>query len=280
MVSYSRDLTASRILNYLTRNIDTVSVGYFAGTAAIGLYDRAYQWTQLPVRQLYGSLLSVAVASLSRVRHDAALYRQFCQTALLPVFALGMPPLVFMFVESEKLVLLLLGEQWGEAVPLFRLMSVAAYFGSMSMVTRWLYLAEGQTRRLLQWNLLSLPFMLLAVLVGTRGGVYGIGLAFTLATCALVYPSVAHCLKTSPLSLRAFWGIVWRPITASLLAGLGVVLLGGRLPALLLLPEILFKLVVFGAAYGAAWLLLPGGRVLVSQSLRALTQRAAPKAAA
>jgi PST family polysaccharide transporter len=274
MITYSGELTASRILNYLTRNIDTVAVGYFAGSASLGLYDRAYQWTQIPVRQIYGTLLSVAVASLSRVRHDADLYRQYCQTALLPVFALGMPPLVFMFVEAEKVVLLLLGDQWGEAVPLFQLMAIAAYFGSMSMVTRWLYLSEGQTRRLLQWNVISLPVMLLAVLVGAQSGVIGIGVAFTATTCALTYPSIAYCLKTSPLNLRDFFGIVWRPIFASMLAGTAVVVLA-LLPIVYphLLIEISIKLLVFVAAYAFAWLLLPGGRAIVIDALSSLKAR-------
>jgi PST family polysaccharide transporter len=260
MVKYSRDLTASRILNYLTRNLDTIGVGYVAGTGALGLYDRAYQWTQLPVRQLYGTLLSVAVASLSRVRHDAEQYRQYCQSAMLPVFALGLPPLAFIFVEAESAVLLLLGTQWNDAVPLFRLMAISAYVGSLSMVTRWLYLAEGQTRRLLQWNLITLPIMLVAVIIGAQSGVYGIGLAFTVVTCVLTLPAIAYCLHTSPLTLRGFWGIVWRPLTASVLAGAALSAIDSGLPEVNpLLLETFIKLALFGCVYLGVWLLLPSG---------------------
>ena len=269
ILTYSRHTTGFRVLAHIGRNLDRVLVGYFGGSAVLGLYDKSYQWSIVPTAQVQGPLLGVAVASLSRVRHDAAAYRAGCRAALLPVFSLSLPASAFMVVEARAIILLLLGPQWLAAVPLFRLFSIAAFVGSISTATKWLYLSQGDTRRQLRWSLIATPIMILAVASGVAWGALGVAIGFTIATCLLAYPSVWFCLRTSPLGLGDFLGIVWRPVLAAL--GAALALFAAR--ALLPFPDQFVvalgtKLLLFGGTYLLCWLLLPGGMGLAAAALR------------
>lgn len=273
MLSYGAHLTGFRVLAHIGLNLDRVLVGYFSGAAAVGVYDNAYRWSLYPVQQVYPSLLSVAVSGLSRMQDDPKAYRASFKKALLPVFGLVMPALAFMFMEAQNVILVLLGDQWSEAVPLFRILCIAGFAVSMTRVTKWLYLSRGETKRQFRWGLISTPVMVLAVAIGARWGAFGVALGFTVATCLLTYPSIAFCLKTSHLSMRDFLGTVWRPALASvaaafLLLAVGAVIPSGRSVAV----GLLVKLAVFGLAYLSLWVGMPGGKQAAADVLRIVSE--------
>jgi hypothetical protein len=45
----------------------------------------------------------------------------------------------------------LLGAQWGGAVPFLRMLGSATLFGSLTRLTQWVYLSSARTGRLLRW---------------------------------------------------------------------------------------------------------------------------------
>jgi O-antigen/teichoic acid export membrane protein len=273
LLSYGAHLTGSRLLSHIGRHLDRVLVGYFGGVTAVGLYDNAYRWSLYPVQQVYLPLLGVAVASLSRVRHDPKAYCASLKEGLLPVFSVVMPALTFMIIEAREVILVLLGSQWLEAAPLFRLLCVAALATSVSSVTKWLYLSQGDTKRLLQWGFIDTPVMVVAVVVGVQWGALGVATSYAVATCMLVGPSIAFCLKTSPLSMRDFLGIVWRPVLASALVAVLLLTAGGVIPKWhSMAVELLMKLTVFALAYLLLWVALPGGRQAVADARHLLAE--------
>lgn len=284
LLTYGADVTGFRIVTHIGRNLDRVLVGYFSGATAVGLYDSAYRWSLVPFQQVFTPLASVVVAAFSRVRHDAAAYRASCREVFLPLFSVVVPVLVFMAAEPGAVIRLLLGEQWLDAVPLFRLLCIGAIGTSVIKVTKWIYLSEGTTRRQFVWGLIFTPVMILSVVVGTRWGAYGVAAGFAAGTCLLAYPALRFCLATSPLRMRDFLAVVGRPLLASLVAAGAVQALerlawsgGGGV-----LVELAWKLAVFGVVYLLAWLAQPGGRAAAARilglagELRLLGRPAAP----
>jgi PST family polysaccharide transporter len=178
-----------------------------------------------------------------------------------------------MIIEARDVILVLLGSQWLEAAPLFRLLCVAALATSVSSVTKWLYLSQGDTKRLLQWGFIDTPVMVVAVVVGVQWGALGVATSYAVATCMLVGPSIAFCLKTSPLSTRDFLGIVWRPVLASALVAVLLLTAGGVIPKWhSMAVELLMKLTVFTLVYLLLWVALPGGRQAVTDARHLLAE--------
>lgn len=268
MLSYGAHLTGFRIISEIGRNLDRVLVGYFSGATAAGLYDNSYRWSLYPVQQIYLPITSVAVAGLSRVQDQPAVFRAWCRAGLLPVFSVAMPALTFMFVEARGVILVLLGEQWLAAVPLFRVLCIAAFASSMTSATRWLYLSLGETKRQFHWSLIYTPVMVIAVSAGVSWGPYGVAIGFTVGTCLLTYPSIAFCLKTSYLSIGNFFSIAARPALASF--GAAALLAAGEpwLTGNGLVVDMSTKCVAFGVAYLIIWAGAPGGKGAVADVWR------------
>ena len=270
MLSYGAHLTGFRFLTRIGMQLDRILIGYIGGASALGLYQVAYQWAYFPFFQIYYPLFDVAVSSLSRAYVDTERYRQYCQQSLTPLYALCMPALAFGYVEAREVLLFLLGEQWLEAVPLFRLLSIAVFMGSMYRVTKWLYVSAGQTQRQFYWGLIHTAVMILAVSLGALNGGYGVALGYTLGLSFLTIPSVIFCLQVSPLSWQDFFGTVWRPASASIAAA--IVLFSCRvfLPEYQTFIELMLKFTIFSISYLIIWFVLPGGKRSLVEIIHAL----------
>ncbi|MEM6751425.1 MAG: lipopolysaccharide biosynthesis protein [Cyanobacteria bacterium P01_C01_bin.38] len=278
MFSYGANLTGFRFITRIGMQLDRILIGYVGGAGALGLYHVAYKWAYFSFEQVYHPLFDVAVSSFSRAYQDPELYRAYCRRGLMSLFALCLPALAFLFVEAREVLLVLLGNQWLEAVPLFRLLAVAVFFGSMYRVTKWLYVSSGQTKRQLRWGLIHTPTMIIAVAIGSQWGAYGVALGYTTALCLLAVPSVIFCLQDSPLSLLDFFGSVWRSAFASVIAA--VVLFSISKFTFINISNTFIQLIihsiVFGLLYLLLWIFLPGGKqatVEVLENLKAIRSK-------
>lgn len=276
MVSYGAHLTGFRFITRIGMELDRILIGYFSGASALGFYTVAYQWAYFPFEQIYHPLFDVAVSSFSRTQHDLELYRAYCRRGLMPIFAISMPVLAFGFVVAGDLIFLLLGNQWLPAVPLVQVLAIAVFVGSMYRVTKWLYVSTGQTHRQLRWGLIHTPVMICAVAIGAMWGAYGVAVGYTVGICLLAYPAVVFCLKTSPLSTGDFFGVVWRPALASIIAAL--ILYTTQFFLLSLDPSVLallLKIAIFSISYLLLWLIL--GRMQLSVVIQHLQKFAKHK---
>ena len=271
--SYGNNFAMHRGVYWAGRQADRMVVGYIAGAAPLGLYDGARRWSWYAFHELFQSMTDVVIATLSRARTDVSRFRAFFRQGLM---AFLMPPLAviaFVFVEADGAVRVLLGDRWLDAIPLVRIMCVGAFFDAFSRLTLWLYTAEGRTRQQFHWSLLATPVTLLAIGVGTTGGVRGVAWAFAGTTALLMVPTVAFCLRGSAIQPRDFVAIAWRPVTVSLFAGLLLTLLHPVLPsARHALPGFLAAAATFVAIYVITWLSLPGGIPVTRMMLNGVRQ--------
>lgn len=273
MFSYGAHLTGFRFLMRIGMQLDRILIGYLSGATALGLYQVAYKWSYFSFQQVYFPLFDVAVSSFSRTLHDTNLYRSYCRKGLMLLFALCMPALAFSFVEAQKLLILLLGNQWLDTVPLFRVLSVAVFVGSMYRVTKWLYVSAGQTQQQFRWGLIHTPIVILAVAIGSQWGAFGVAAGYTVATCLLTYPSVAFCLKTSPLTGKDFLNAVFCPAFSSISAAIIIFLCKQVLPSFnSYIVSLSVSFTIFCIAYITFWLVLPGGKQAIAEVLQNLKQ--------
>ena len=258
MLSFGRDLTLYRIVNHLGKHIDRVLIGRMAGEVALGLYSAADRWATFPILQVYPRLTSVAVSGLSRVRHDEKRYRDYQQRALEPLLAVLLPALALAFAASRDVILVLMGPQWLHAAPLLQILLVGAFATSISQFTKWVYLVEGRTSLQLRWGLVTSTATAIAVMVGAVWGATGVAIAFSASCCVLALPSVAVCLRDSPIRLTDVAHATWRPASASGIAAAAVMIFRPALPESALIG-LAASTVGFGLVFLASWLAMPGG---------------------
>lgn len=275
MFRYGRDLTAARIVRYFGVNADRILIGRFHGSAALGLYDNALRWSRYPLRQVFMPLQTVFVSTLSRVAGNPARYRNAFQKGTLPIYTVLVPMLVYLLLDAPAVVLVLLGDQWLDAVPLFRLLSLAALGQSLRRATDWLYLSEGRTDSQLRWNGIAAGVQIACVVIGLRWGSVGVAAGFAIASWLLVVPDILYCTRGSLLSARDFLPMTWRPLIAASVGGVLALLVWPELlsnsPTVAsegaALRGVLQRLPAFVAAYTVVWVGLPGGRAALRDVL-------------
>lgn len=270
MLAFGGNLTAFTFFDQVARNFDNVLIGRYGGAQQLGVYAKAYQLLLLPIQQINAPISSVALPTLSRLQNQPEQYCAYYRKAVLSIAALGMPLVAFLFVVADKLILTLLGEQWADAILIFRVLAPAAFVGTFNMATGWVYLSLGQTQRQFRWGLFTSIMTVVAFAIGIHWGAVGVAAAFSIVFCCLTMGplSIIYCFRYSPLKISDLMGALWRPALASVTAG---VLL---FAASYLLPfkgnsliGLLIDFSIYVLFYILLWSVLPNGRQFMREIL-------------
>lgn len=77
-------------VNYFSRNLDNLLVGWRFSAQALGFYKKAYDLFALSAGQLVAPLLNVAVSALSRLKNNLVQYKRYFLQALAVIAFVGM----------------------------------------------------------------------------------------------------------------------------------------------------------------------------------------------
>jgi PST family polysaccharide transporter len=260
---YWRGFAGARALASVGEEADRMMIAAVGGARVAGLYDVSKRWGWFAFSEPYLAVGEVAVASLSRARHEAAQFQRYLCGAFLPVLAVALPAMAFIFSHAKDVLGLCLGSRWVGAADLLRAVCVTGTFASISRLAQWIYLATGRTDRQLRWAAYSTPLLLIGAVVGARWGAIGVAVGFALANAGLAVPSVLYAVRTTTLAAMDCLVIFARPLTASIGAALIIMPLRSYLPPSERLGGMLVHLLLFGTAYLVCWAVQPGGLAMV-----------------
>lgn len=260
LLDYGRPLTAFRLLQSLRVQFDRFLVGRTASPSALGAYASASNLLLRIMHRIMGPVSRVAVSSLSRFQDQVEEFREHYRLSVLWTMTLSLPVVVFVALESEVVVLGLLGPQWTEAIPIFEILAIGAVAVLLRPATNWVLQAIGRTDRQLRWGLIEVVAYLVAFLLAARWGVLGIATANVVVAYLTLLPRAVYSFRHSPVGVGDLWGGFWRPGTAALLAAGVWTASSVPLPEGRPVVQLIAGSGVFMMIYSVFWLLLPGGR--------------------
>ncbi|MEM8723726.1 MAG: lipopolysaccharide biosynthesis protein [Cyanobacteria bacterium P01_G01_bin.39] len=261
MLAFGGNLTGFNCINYFSRNLDNILIGQYWGSGQLGLYSKAYQLVLLPIQQINAPINSVALPLLSRVQSDIQKYTNYYYKFVLAIVFLGMPIVAFSFAITDKLILLVLGEQWLEAVAIFRYLVPAAFMGTFNLASAWVYQSLGRTDRQLRIGVVMSTLDIIIFLVSVRWGAVGVAAAYGLSRPFIWFPRFIYCYQSTPLKLKHLAVTLARPALASIVAaGLIMLLDSTFLASTSILLALLIDSIAYGFLYLGIWAILPQGR--------------------
>ena len=249
MLAFGGGLTGSNILSYFTRNADNVIVGYALGSAALGIYSKAYGLLTLPMSQINAPLQSVMIPALSRLQAEPQRYRQYYLQALAAIAMITMPIVTFLFTSADEIVHIILGGQWTEAVTVFRWLAPAAFLSTIHFAPGWLCITLGRADIQLRWSMLSAPVIVTGFLVGVNWGVNGVAGAFSATWCLLFVLFIYWACRESPVRFYDIIHTLAIPVLSSLLAAFCTMLI----PRFEFESNVFVRLAVNGLAFTACY---------------------------
>lgn len=269
LLSFGGYLTGFTFLNYFTSQADKALLGWALGAGSLGIYTKAYNLFQLPMRQINPPVGAVALPILSRLRSVPEEYsRTYLRTVVLLAY-LTMPVIAIAAGAADLAIPVVLGEQWTASVPVFRYLALGGILAPVLWTAGWVHQSLGRADRQFRWSLISDPLYVLSFFVGFRWGIEGVALAFALTVAALFLPTMHYALV--PTSVRA--SDVVRSISRPLMLSLGVFVTMRMTWARLELDGLAGLMTLFAVAVVsclATFALWKGFRTEVRQQLRAV----------
>lgn len=243
----------------LAQQTDNFLVGTFAGTAPLGYYDRAYRTMQWPSLLLNALLSRSALFTYARLKDDTERLQRTVAMLIWLSISVTMPIALGLLLAAPDLVLLLYGERWLPAVPILRIMFLAAVLRPLWDNANALFVGGGRPKAALAISGVQLVGVLvLGALLGSWLGVEGVALAVGVAY--VVSLIVALRLLTGSINVS-----LWSQLGAPALAAAAVVAVYVLINRLLPLNDAALAVRVAGKAlfavigyYAISFLLQPG----------------------
>ena len=218
MLCFGGTVTLNGIIVYVAYNMEKVILGRFWGPDVLGIYTRAVQLISLPVNTIYNTVGGVLFSALSRLQDDPVRFRSFFLKGYTLVIAATVPATLFCALFAEDIITLVLGPEWPEAVPIFRLMTPTILVFGIINPLFWVMTSLGLQKRSLYVGLVLAPLVVAAYSVGARFGPNGVALSYSTVMVLWLFPHVAWCLYGTPISIADLAGAIAGPFVAGVVA--------------------------------------------------------------
>jgi len=227
MLWFGGTLTLNSVIVYLAYNMEKVLLGRYWGAETLGIYGRAYQLINLPTDNLHQTISSVAFPAMSRVQNDPARLRSYFMKGYGLFLSLVIPIAVACVLFANDLILVFLGPQWHESVPVFRLLAPAIVAIAMINPLGSLLLATGRVVRNFNLSLLIAPIVIIGYVIGLRHGPQGVAAGYSIAMVLLVVPVALWARHGLPITGLDILSTLKPPIASVLVSAAGMLLLAG-----------------------------------------------------
>jgi lipopolysaccharide exporter len=150
--NFSKWLFLGNLCGLLDGQQINILVGRFAGIAALGLFQVAYQIAALPVSEIAAPLRGPAYAGYARAQGDLAAMRWQFRTTLELMWVIILPLSVGIGLTAHEITRLFLGERWLSLAPIMPLVGLYALCDAIGQFTHGLQIVlNRQARMVLSW---------------------------------------------------------------------------------------------------------------------------------
>ncbi len=227
MVRFGGTVTLNSLVVHLAYNVDKILLGRFWGPEITGIYGRAYQLINLPADNLNLSVGAVTFPVLSRVQHDPERLKAYFLKAYALVLSATIPVAIACALFAQDLILVMLGQKWSDAVPVFRLLVPTVLVFAIINPTGWLLVSLGMVGRSLKIALVIAPLVFTGCIIGLPYGPEGVAIGFSSAMVVWVVPHLLWVFHGTVVSYRDALTVLSRPVLSGV---------GGAMAAMAFMP--------------------------------------------
>ena len=163
MFDYAKHIIGSQLLIFGITNVDNTFVGRILGPAGLGVYNLAYNLSNLPATQITRIVGQVMFPAFSKIRDDGAAMRRVFFETMRYVSMLSVPVSVGFIVFAGDFIYILYGEKWMAAVAPLQLLGVYGLIRSVAANMGNVFKAGGRPKWLTYialWRLITMVLFL------------------------------------------------------------------------------------------------------------------------
>jgi PST family polysaccharide transporter len=142
--------------------------------------------------------------SLSAIQDDKSSVRYIYIKATRYIAAVTFPLMMGLLVVAPQFIMVVFGPQWERSILLVQILTLVGLMHSIGTTVGWIYQSQGRTDIMFRWGIFSVAVIAIAFVLGLRGDVEGVTIAYAIATLFLAYPSFAIPFKLINLKFSYF----------------------------------------------------------------------------
>jgi PST family polysaccharide transporter len=216
----SAGLTGVGVMNLAAERVSQLFVARAFGTEAVGLFERAYALSRMPVTQIAQVVTRVMVPALSAMQFDAVEFPRFYRSSLRLTCFLGFPATIGLASISDGVVRIVMGPGWERAIPMLQAFALLGAAHTFCHTMGWVFTARGRSRALLLWTTCTLLTRFAAGWLGSRYSVETVAWLWVATDfVALVLPGIVIIARMTGVPVSDLLRDMLPSLGAALLAG-------------------------------------------------------------
>jgi len=221
MLKFGIHLTGFDFFNYFSRNADSILIGKFIGANELGLYNKAYQLFMLPIHNILNPINQVAMPALSSIKNNHSRYRSYYLRIVNLIATLTFPIAMLLYFEADFIINLFLGNQWKDAVPVFKILALAGLITPVASTRGLVMVSNGYSKRYFHWGIIYSLFIVTSFIIGVNFGIEGVAISYVITIYSLFFPSLIYAFKNTPIEPKLFLFELLTPFLITLFLSVG-----------------------------------------------------------
>lgn len=170
LITFGLPMLFTSLVHAIYSNIYTLVVGRFYSAQELGLYSKAEGYSYYVPFNLCGFSMRALYPLLSRVQDDLALLKESALKILHTSLFIVLPINVFLLINSEDIIRIVLTDKWVEMSPLMQVMCISSMAFVVSNLHFNLFKAIGKTQILFICELIKKILGVIVLFVTFRYG--------------------------------------------------------------------------------------------------------------
>ena len=180
--SYSGSLFGFNLVNYFSRNADTMIIGRMLGPASLGPYSVAYRVMLFPLQNLTFVATRALFPMMSRQQNSPQELGAMHLRLLSVISFFTAPMMAGLFVLREPFVDVALGDSWGLVAAIIMWLAPIGFIQSLVSAGGVVYQALGRTDLLFRLGVFSGILHVTGFIAGVHWGVLGVAAGYFIVT--------------------------------------------------------------------------------------------------
>jgi O-antigen/teichoic acid export membrane protein len=152
-------------------------IGKKFNSSDLGYFSKAFQYQGLLSQTIVVSINKVVFPTFSKVQDDDVKLKNGYRVLMRISAFFILPLMLISLINGNELIIILLGDQWGEAIPYFKILCIGGVFYPFTVFNLNIIKVKGLGGLYLKTCLISKGILVPAVLIGLNFGITGVAIA-------------------------------------------------------------------------------------------------------
>lgn len=201
LLSYSWRLHLNDSLSMFANRIDNMLVGGILSVSALGIYNRSFNLSRMPVIEITSRLYEMVFTSFSRIQNDLKHTVLMYQKVLSVMTTAVYPFLLILIFCGDGIISVLYGEKWLLCITPLKIMALGSFPYVIAVTLGALADAQNLVAKETPIQIFNVIGTLIAVTIGQFWGLTGIAIGISIKSLLLMF-FLQRMLQVSHIKLH------------------------------------------------------------------------------